>query len=89
MEFEGDSLRIIQAINNPGANLTLFGHVIEEIRCLCSTLHRSVFKHVQRGSNKLAHALARRAVITVDFDVWVEELPNDLVDVFQTDLSFS
>ena len=49
VEFEGDSLRIIQAINNPGANLTLFGHVIEEIRGLCSNLHRSVFKHVQRG----------------------------------------
>ena len=25
--FEGDSLRIVQAINNQGANLTLFGHV--------------------------------------------------------------
>ena len=31
VEFEGDSLRIIQAINNQGANLTLFGHIIEEI----------------------------------------------------------
>ena len=31
VEFEGDSLRIIQAINNQGVNLTLFGHVIEEI----------------------------------------------------------
>ena len=89
VEFEGDSLQIIQAINNPGANLTLFGHVIEEIRGLCSNLHRSVFKHVQRGGNKLAHALARRAVITADFDVWIEELPNDLVDVFQSDFSLS
>ena len=25
--FEGDRLRIVQAINNQGANLTLFGHV--------------------------------------------------------------
>ena len=41
------------------------------------------------GGNKLAHALARRTVITADFDVWVEELPNDLVDVFRSDLSLS
>ena len=74
-------------MNTQGANLTLFGHVIEEIRCFCSNLHRSFFKHVQRGGNKLAHSLARRAVLTADLDVWVEELPYDLVDVFQSDLS--
>ena len=88
MEFEGDSLRIIQANNNQGANLTLFGHVIEEIRCLYSNLHRSVFKHVEKGGggNKLVHALARRVVIIADFDMWVKELPSDLEDVLQSNL---
>lgn len=27
--FEGDSLRVIQAINNQGENFTLFGHLID------------------------------------------------------------
>ena len=39
------------------------------------------------GGNNLAHFLARRAVLTVDTDVWLEELPQDLDDVFQSDLS--
>ena len=34
----------------------------------------------------LAHSLARRAVLSADTVVWVEELPTDLEDVFQMDL---
>ena len=29
----------------------------------------------------LAHALARRAVLSADTEVWMEELPQDLEDV--------
>ncbi|XP_030959057.1 uncharacterized protein LOC115981006 [Quercus lobata] len=41
---------------------------------------------VRRG-NKLAHSLAKRAVLAADTDVWLEELPQDLIDVFQFDLA--
>ena len=46
------------------------------------------FCHVNRGGggNSLAHSLARRAVSTADIDVWLEELPSNLFDVFQSDL---
>ena len=44
------------------------------------------FCHVKREGNKLARALARRAVALVDFDVWLEDLLRDLEDVFQFDL---
>ena len=43
------------------------------------------FSHVHRGGNRLAHALARRAVSSAGLDVWVEELPIELESVFQTD----
>ena len=39
------------------------------------------------GGNRLAHSLAKRAVLAADTDVWLKELPQDLVDVFQFDLS--
>ena len=84
--FEGDCQRVIQAINAPGACRTLFGHIIEEIRCFSSSLVGCSFIHVRREGNKLAHALSKRAVLSVDTDVWVEELPNDLDDVFHSDL---
>ena len=74
------------AINTKGACHTLFGHIIEEIRCNNSTLVSCNFQHVCREGNNLAQALARKAVLFADTDVWVEELPNDLEDVFQLDL---
>ena len=36
--------------------------------------------------NKLAHSLARRAVLSANTDVWVEELLSELDAVFQLDL---
>lgn len=80
--FEGDCLRIIKAINTKEACHTLFGHIIEEIRSLSSSLLSYSFQHIRREGNNLAQALARRAVVFVDTGVWVEELPTDLEDVF-------
>ena len=37
---------------------------------------------VHREGNRLAYGLARRAVLSADTNVWVEELPDDLEDVF-------
>ena len=84
--FEGDCLRIIKAINTKEPCHTLFGHIIEEIRSLSFALRTCSFQHVRRMGNNLAHALARRAVVSADTDVWVEELPLDLDDVFNLDL---
>ena len=85
--FEGDCQRVIQAINAQGACRTLFDHIIEEIRCFSSSLVGCSFIYVRREGNKLAHALARRAVLSADTDVCVEELPNDLDDVFLSELA--
>ena len=57
-----------------------------EIHESCSSFNRISFQHVRRDGNKLAHSLARRAVLSADTVVWVEELPTDLEDVFQMDL---
>ena len=72
--FEGDCQRVIQAINAP------------LVSCFSSSLVSCSFIHVRREGNKLAHALARRALLFVDTNVWVEELPNDLDNVFRSDL---
>ena len=84
--LEGDSMQVVQATSNKRENLTLFGHVIKEIHDSCSSFTRISFQHVRREGNKLAHALTRRAILSVDTVVWVEELPTDLEDVFQMDL---
>ena len=86
MVFKGDCQKVITAINSTGACHTLFGHIIEEIRCLSSTLVTSCFVHTRREGDKIAHALARRAVLTANIDVWVEELPGDLDDVLHFEI---
>ena len=40
---------------------------------------------VHREGNRLAHDLTRRTVLSVDTNVWVEELPGNMEDVFQYD----
>ncbi|KAK7809482.1 hypothetical protein CFP56_004049 [Quercus suber] len=80
---EGDCKRVIQALQASGRSLMLYGHVLEDIRRVGSTLQICSFHHVFREGNLLAHSLARRAVLTADIDVWVEELPSDLDDVFR------
>ena len=84
---EGDSLRVITAINNPQKNRTQWGHVVEDIKKASSWFQTCSFGHIYREGNSLAHSLAKRAVLSADLDVWLEELPQDLIDVFQSDLS--
>ena len=79
---EGDSLQVIKAINNIKPSKTSFGHIIDEIKFLSSSLPFCSFVHVRRECNKLTHALAHRTILSVDTDVWLEDLPCDLNDVF-------
>ena len=64
----------------------LFGHVIDDCKSLGASLRSCKFSHIRQEGNRLAYALARRIVLLVDTDVWVESLPNDLDSVFQSDL---
>ncbi|KAL0012872.1 hypothetical protein SO802_007980 [Lithocarpus litseifolius] len=84
---EGDCFRVIQALNDHGGCLTMYGHVIEETRSLGSCLEFCSFHHVKREGNKLAHSLVCIVVLSSDMDVWVEELLEDLDDVFQGDFA--
>lgn len=84
---EGDCLRVVSMLNTSVCCNTLYGNAIEETHRQASHFQTCKFIHVRRGGNKLAHALARRAVSSVDFDVWVKEVPSDLESVFQNDVS--
>ena len=85
MEVEGDSPKIIEAVNKLRPNNTMFGHIIEEIMNFKRSMFLCSFKHVKREQNKLAHALTRRAVLAEGTNVWLEDLPPYLDGVFQYD----
>ena len=85
VEVEGDSLCVIQALVAAKSSRTMFGNDIADIHCLVSNINCS-FCDVKRAGNRLVHALARRVVVSIDFDVWLEDLSRDLEDVLQFDL---
>ena len=66
---EGDSLKVIQALNNPKPNRTQLGHIITDIQRLGADMQFCNFIHIRRGGNKLAHSLAKRAVLAADTDM--------------------
>ena len=82
---EGNCFRVVMALNASDCCKTMYGNVIEETCRQGHRLQYCQFQHVRRGGNKLAHALTKKAVSFADCDVWVEELPSNLEDVFQTD----
>ena len=70
IHVEGDCLGVIRALQSQGQCKTLYGHVVDD------------FFHIRREGNKLAHELARSAVLSANTDIWVEDLPDDLDIVF-------
>ena len=87
VELEGDCSKVISTLNASKSCNTLFGHVTDECRRFSTSLRFWKFQHVRREGNRLAHALARIAILSADTNVWVESLPSDLDDVFQLDLT--
>ena len=81
MVIEGDSLRAIQAINEARPIRTMYGRVVDGIIFLRSSVSCS-FLHVKRKGNRLAHAFTRRAISSANLNVWLEDLPRDLDDIF-------
>ena len=63
----------------------LFSHIIDETKRLRQVLS-CMFQHVRRDGNRLAHSLAKKSVLFTDLEVWVEDLPEDVDVVFQSDL---
>ena len=86
MIFEGDSVEVIQAIIQENLDHPDFGHIIDDIRILASDLNSFQFCHVKRNCNVVADALAKRAKNSLSLDVWLEEVPDDIVHLLSFDV---
>ena len=83
---EGDCLHVIQALKCSGPCPLLFGHIIDETKRLGRVLRSCMSQHVRWDGNRLAHSLAKKTILFVDLEVWVEDLLEDMDVVFQSDL---
>jgi ribonuclease HI len=82
--FEGDALRVIQAINDSGLQQSCFRNFVEGIRVEMQFMEQVAFIHVVRGANDDAHILAKLATTNVMDSTWVDIPPPSICDVFRS-----
>ena len=85
--LEGDSEIIYKDLLNNGSSLALHGHLIQDVKALVSLFSSICFSHVSQTGNQAAHSLARRAILSDNLNVWMEEVPPNILDVIQADFS--
>ena len=85
--LEGDSKILITALEEHTHSLANFGHIAQDIQYLASHFSSVEYTHVHRQCNNVAHLLARRAVSYPQFQVWMEDVPLDIIYVLQADVN--
>ena len=85
--LEGDSEVLYKALQQGNRCLAHHDHLITDIQFLISHFNAFKLSVVHRHCNKLAHALARRATVPPFMSVWMEDVPLNLLSVFQADLN--
>ena len=85
--FEGDSAIINQAITSGMSSPALYGHIVDDVFHLTLQLRSHKFSQVPRCCNKVADAFAKKARDGLDFKVWVDDIPGDIIPLTLFDVS--
>ena len=85
VDIEGDSLKIITALQQTTPCYTSYGHLILDTNTLAQNLISYQFMHVKRDGNSVAHSLAKRARLCEPLKVWMEFVPPDLCNILYSD----
>lgn len=86
--LEGDSLiLLINALQNNSHSLSHFGHIVKDVQYLASCFSEIHYSHVCRQCNTIAHSLARRVISISHDQIWMEDVPLDVVSVLQADFN--
>ena len=87
VDIEGDSLKIITALQQASPCYTSYGHLIQDTNTLAQNLISYQFMHVKRDGNSVAHSLAKRARLCEPLEIWMESVPPDLHSILFSDFS--
>jgi ribonuclease HI len=78
--LEGDSLQVVNAIQDTGPNWSRYGHIVADIRTVLQGFQGWQICHTKRATNYAAHGLAKEAILNVIDRVWMEEIPSCIYD---------
>ncbi|KAK9986458.1 hypothetical protein SO802_031409 [Lithocarpus litseifolius] len=84
---EGDSEVIVKALRNKDNGLVSFAPLINDVSLFSSLYLELSYSHIRRDGNKVAHSLAKLALMTPDCTVWMEGVPSHTFRLVQADLA--
>ena len=84
---EGDSEVIVKALRNNDNGLTPFAPLINDVSLFSRLFSELAYSHIRRDGNKVAHSLARLALMTPGWTVWMEGVPSRTLPFVQADLA--
>ena len=84
---EGDSEVIVKDLRNKDNGLISFAPLINDVSLFSSLFSELSYSHIRRDGNKVAHNLARLALITPDCTMWMEDVPSHTLRFVQADLA--
>ena len=84
---EGDSEVLVKALRNTDNGLTPIAPLINDVSLFSSSYSELSYSHIKRDGNKVAHSLARLALITPGCTVWMEDIPSRTLPFIQADLT--
>ena len=85
--LERDSLLVIKALATKDIGLAPFGLLIQDAYRFTSAFSLLSYSHTKREGNQVAHDLAKLAVTIPNCVIWMEDVPSDVVNSYQTDLA--
>ena len=84
--LEGDSLGLIQALKAEDHNLSPLGLLVEDVKLFANNFVRLSYSHIKRSGNSVAHNLTKHAIRIPDFQVWMEDVPLNVVSFLHSDV---
>ena len=85
--MEGDSSIVMTALRGEDHYLSVSGLLVEDVQLLAGSFSKLLYSHIRRDANKLAHSLARFAINTSSFFVWMESVPPPFNNIYKADLA--
>ena len=86
MVVEGDSVTVIEVLNNGTGQFSSYGNILGDIHFQSTCFQLVEFKYISRVCNSVADALAKKANSVVGLQVWLEDLLDDLAPLVVRDV---
>lgn len=64
-----------------------FGFIVSDILYFGSLCLSLSFNHIRRDGNRVAHKLAQLTKESMEMRVWIEEVPNEVWTIVNSDLT--